>query len=245
MILYPAIDLKQGACVRLRAGRMEDSTLYNHDPAAQAQSFHRAGFDWLHVVDLDGAFAGTGRNRAAIEAIHRATRARVQLGGGLRDFSALEGWLALGVARLVLGTAAVRDPEFAKTACARFPGQIAIGIDARDGKVAVAGWAQQTQQDAIELARMYDEAGAAALIVTDIDRDGLKAGVNVEFTAAIANAVSAPVIASGGLRDLADLIALRGHHVANPGGRAISGAILGRALYDGDIDAQAALAAAA
>lgn len=245
MILYPAIDLKQGACVRLRAGRMEDSTLYSRDPAAQAQSFHQAGFDWLHVVDLDGAFAGTGRNRAAIEAILRATRARIQLGGGLRDLTALEGWLALGVARLVLGTAAVRDPEFAKSACARFPGQIAIGIDARGGKVAVAGWAQQTQQDAIALARIYDEAGAAALIVTDIDRDGLKAGVNVQFTAAIADAVSAPVIASGGLRDLADLVALRGHHVTNPGARAISGAILGRALYDGDIDAQAALAAAA
>ena len=245
MILYPAIDLKQGACVRLRAGRMEDSTLYSRDPAAQAQSFHQAGFDWLHVVDLDGAFAGTGRNRAAIEAILRATRARIQLGGGLRDLTALEGWLALGVARLVLGTAAVRDPEFAKSACTRFPGQIAIGIDARGGKVAVAGWAQQTQQDAIALARIYDEAGAAALIVTDIDRDGLKAGVNVQFTAAIADAVSAPVIASGGLRDLADLVALRGHHVTNPGARAISGAILGRALYDGDIDAQAALAAAA
>lgn len=245
MILYPAIDLKDGACVRLRAGRMEDATLYSRDPAAQAQSFLEAGFDWLHVVDLDGAFAGTGRNRAAIEAILRATRAQIQLGGGLRDLAALEGWLAMGVARLVLGTAAVRDPEFAKSACARFPGRIAIGIDARDGKVAVAGWAQQTQQDALELARIYDQAGAAALIVTDISRDGLKSGVNVEFTAAIADAVSAPVIASGGLRDLADLVALRGHHTAHPGARAISGAILGRALYDGDIDAQAALAAAA
>ena len=245
MILYPAIDLKDGACVRLRAGRMEDATLYHHDPAAQAQSFLEAGFDWLHVVDLDGAFAGAGRNRAAIEAILKSTRARVQLGGGLRDLAAVEGWLAMGVARLVLGTAAVRDPEFAKGACARFPARIAIGIDAREGTVAVSGCDQQTQQDAIELAQIYDQAGAAALIVTDISRDGLKSGVNAAFTGAIADAVCAPVIASGGLRDLADLVALRGQHLARPGARAVSGAILGRALYDGDIEAQAALAAAA
>lgn len=245
MILYPAIDLKDGRCVRLRAGRMEEATLYNPDPAAQARSFLEAGFSWLHVVDLDGAFAGEARNGAAIAAILAATRARVQLGGGIRDLAGVEGWLALGVARVVLGTAAVRDPEFVQAACARFPGQIAIGIDAREGKVALAGWAEQTQIDAIDLGKRYGDAGAGALIITDIGRDGLKTGVNVAFTGALADAVSIPVIASGGLRDVADVLALRAHAASHAKARPIAGAILGRALYDGDILAQDALAAAA
>ncbi len=245
MILYPAIDLKDGRCVRLRAGRMEDATVYNPDPAAQATSFLEAGFSWLHVVDLDGAFAGAARNDAAIAAILAATSARVQLGGGVRDLASVEHWLALGVTRLVLGTAAVRDPLFAKAACARFPGQIAIGVDAREGKVAVAGWAEQTALDALDLAKLYADAGAGALIVTDIGRDGLKSGVNVTFTGTMADAVGIPVIASGGMRDVADVLALRAHAQSHAKARPIAGAILGRALYDGDITAQAALAAAA
>lgn len=245
MILYPAIDLKDGACVRLRAGRMDEATLYNADPAAQAMSFLAAGFSWLHVVDLDGAFAGAARNGPAIEAIVHSTRAQVQLGGGIRNLAGVERWLTLGVARVVLGTAAVRDPEFARAACARFPGQVAIGIDAREGKVAVAGWAEQTERDAIELAQLYDAAGAAALIVTDIGRDGLKSGVNVAFTGAVADAVAIPVIASGGMRDVGDIQALRAHGASHAKARPIAGAILGRALYDGDIQAQAALEAAA
>lgn len=245
MILYPAIDLKDGRCVRLRAGRMDEATLYNPDPAAQARCFLDAGFSWLHVVDLDGAFAGGARNGAAIAAILAATRAHVQLGGGIRDLASVERWLSLGVARVVLGTAAVRDPQFVHAACARFPGQIAIGIDAREGKVAVAGWAEQTEIPAIDLAKRYEDAGAGALIVTDIGRDGLKSGVNVGFTGALADAVPIPVIASGGMRDVADVQALKGHGASHPEARAIAGAILGRALYDGDLQAKAALAAAA
>lgn len=236
MILYPAIDLQGGRCVRLKEGRPDEATIYNEDPAAQAALFREAGFAWLHVVDLDGAFAGGSRNGAAMRAVLAATDASVQVGGGIRDLGSIEAWLSQGVARVVLGTAAVRDPAFARKACADFPGRVAIGIDARGGKVAVAGWAEQTEIDAIELAQQFADAGAAALIVTDIARDGLKTGVNVEFVGAIADAVSAPVIASGGVRSLEDIVSLKGRP-----GRPIAGAILGRALYDGDIEPQAAM----
>lgn len=240
MILYPAIDLKDGRCVRLKAGRMDEATVFNEDPAAQAAAFQAAGFAWLHVVDLDGAFAGAARNGAAVRAILEATGAKVQLGGGVRDMAAVEGWLAAGVARVVIGTAAVRDPAFAAEACARFPGQVAIGVDARDGQVALSGWAEQTALPALEVVQRAEEIGAAAVIFTDIARDGLKTGVNVASTGALADAVSIPVIASGGIAGLADLEALKGWN----GARAIAGAVVGRALYEGDIDPAAALALA-
>lgn len=239
MILYPAIDLKDGACVRLRAGRMEDATLYSRDPAAQSQSFLEAGFDWLHVVDLDGAFAGTGRNRAAIEAILRATRAQIQLGGGLRDLAALEGWLAMGVARLVLGTAAVRDPEFAKSACARFPGRIAIGIDARDGKVALRGWEKLSNIDAIDFAQKVGEMGVERIVYTDITRDGMLSGINLETTREIAEASGLKVTASGGVASLDDIYALK---ELEPYG--VDSVIVGKALYEGVFTLEEALDAA-
>lgn len=240
MILYPAIDLLKGRCVRLKEGRLDEAKIYNEDPAAQAMAFRDAGFGWLHVVDLDGAFAGGSANGAAVRAILSATDAQVQVGGGVRDMASVEAWLGAGVKRVVLGTAAVRNPTFVREACADFPGRIAIGIDARDGKVAVSGWAEQTEIDALELAGRFADAGAAALIVTDIGRDGMKSGVNVDFVGAMADAVATPVIASGGVRSLEDLQALKMR-----GGRPIAGAIIGRALYDGDIVARAALAYAA
>lgn len=239
MILYPAIDLQEGRCVRLKAGAPDQATIYNEDPAAQARVFREAGFAWLHVVDLDGAFAGASRNGAAVRAILATTDASVQIGGGVRDMASLEAWIAAGAARVVLGTAAVRDPAFARAACAEFPGRVAIGIDAREGKAAVSGWAEQTDVSAFALAAEFEAAGAAALIVTDIGRDGLKTGVNVAFVGAVADAVAIPVIASGGVAGVADIRALK----ARPG-RPIAGAILGRALYDGDLDARAALEAA-
>jgi len=238
MHLYPAIDLKDGACVRLLKGDMDTATSFNDDPADQALRFSAMGFEHLHVVDLNGAILGYSANGNAVSSILDAMRAPVQLGGGVRDIAGVEHWLDAGVARVILGTAAVRDPDFVVVAAGRFPEQIAVGIDARNGKVAVSGWAEDTNMDAIELAKRFEGCGVAALIVTDIGRDGTKAGVNVELTGAMADAVSIPVIASGGVKSVDDLRALK-----NRPGRPIHGAILGRALYDGDIDPTEALLA--
>jgi phosphoribosylformimino-5-aminoimidazole carboxamide ribotide isomerase len=239
MKLYPAIDLKDGVCVRLLRGEMTTATSFNDDPADQALRFSAMGFDALHVVDLNGAFEGESVNQNAVAAILDAIRAPVQLGGGIRDMKGIERWLDAGIARVILGTVAVRDPELVKTAARAFPGAVAVGIDARDGRVAVQGWSETTDMQAIELAKVYEGCGVAALIVTDIARDGTKGGVNVELTGAMADAVSIPVIASGGVRSIDDLIALK----SRPG-RPIEGAILGRALYDGDIDPTEGLLAA-
>jgi phosphoribosylformimino-5-aminoimidazole carboxamide ribotide isomerase len=240
MILYPAIDLKDGRCVRLTEGRMDEATIFNEDPSAQADLFQSAGFEWLHVVDLDGAIAGEPKNAGALTRILDAAAIPVQVGGGIRTMPAISYWLNAGASRVVLGTAAVRDPDFVRSAAREFPDQIAIGIDAREGRVAVAGWVDQTDIDAIDLARSFQDAGVAAVIVTDIGRDGRKLGVNVALCGAVADAVSIPVIASGGVKGVEDITALR----ARPG-RAIHGAIIGRALYEGDLSAKAALAAAA
>ena len=237
MILFPAIDLKQGQCVRLRLGEMASATVYNEDPAAQARAFEEEGFEWLHVVDLDGAFAGESRNRAAVEAILKATRNPVQLGGGIRSLAHIEAWLDKGLARVILGTVAVRDPGLVKEACRAFPGRIAVGIDARGGKVAVEGWAEASELGAIELARKFEGAGVAAIVYTDIDRDGVLAGINWDATIDMAEAVSIPVIASGGLASMADIV-----RMTMPDARRLEGAISGRALYDGRIDPQEALA---
>jgi phosphoribosylformimino-5-aminoimidazole carboxamide ribotide isomerase len=237
MNLYPAIDLKDGQCVRLLRGDMATATSFNDDPTDQALRFADMGFKHLHVVDLNGAFAGASVNHNAVAGILDAVRAPVQLGGGIRDMAGVEHWLEAGVHRVILGTAAVRDPEFVKTAARHFPGSIAVGIDARDGRVAVQGWAETTDMQAVDLARVFEGCGVAALIVTDISRDGTKSGVNVDLTGEMADAVSIPVIASGGLRDVADLKALKVR-----AGRPIHGAILGRALYDGDINPAEALA---
>lgn len=236
MILYPAIDLKNGACVRLLRGDMGSATVFGTDPAAQARSFVAAGCRWLHLVDLDGAFAGKPANAAAVEAILGSVEVPVQLGGGIRDRATLEHWLGHGIARVILGTAAVRDPDFVRAAARDWPGCVAVGIDARGGRVAVSGWAEATELDATELARRFEDAGVAAIIYTDIDRDGAMAGPNVEATAALARAVAVPVIASGGVSSLADLRALRDC------GTALDGAISGRALYEGRIDLGAAVA---
>jgi phosphoribosylformimino-5-aminoimidazole carboxamide ribotide isomerase len=239
MKLYPAIDLKDGMCVRLLRGDMATATSFNDDPADQARRFSEMGFTQLHVVDLNGAFAGESINHNAVSSILDAVRAPVQLGGGIRDMAGIERWLDAGIARVILGTAAVRDPELVKDAAQAFPGQVAVGIDVRDGLVAVHGWAETTDMQAIDLAKAFEGCGVAALIVTDIGRDGLKTGVNLELTGAMADVVSIPVIASGGLRDVADIRALKAWT-----GRPISGAILGRALYDGDIDPKQAMLAA-
>jgi phosphoribosylformimino-5-aminoimidazole carboxamide ribotide isomerase len=236
MNLYPAIDLKDGAVVRLEQGRMDRATVFNADPAGQADIFAAAGCSWLHVVDLNGAFAGKPVNAAAIAAILRRNKLLVQLGGGIRDLAAIEYWLEAGVCRVVLGTLAVTQPDLVRSACKTFPGRIALGIDARDGEVKVAGWAEGTEMQAIDLARRFEDAGAAAIIYTDIERDGMLAGVNVAATAALAQAVTTPVIASGGVASIADIKALK----AAPA--AIEGVIVGRALYDGRIDLKAALA---
>ena len=236
MILYPAIDLKEGACVRLLRGDMAQATVFNRDPAAQARAFAAAGFRWLHVVDLDGAFAGKPMNADAVRAILAAVPMPVQLGGGIRGPAAIEGWLEAGIARVVLGTLAVREPATVRDACKRFPGRIAVGIDARRGRVAVEGWAEQSELDATELARRFEDAGVAALIYTDIDRDGALQGVNVEATAALAEAIGIPVIASGGVASLKDLEALKARAASG-----IQGVIIGRALYDGRIDPAAAI----
>jgi phosphoribosylformimino-5-aminoimidazole carboxamide ribotide isomerase len=239
MQLYPAIDLKDGACVRLLRGELSHATHYNPDPADQALRFAAMGFDYLHLVDLNGAFTGERVNHNAVAAVLDAVSMPVQLGGGIRDMATIEHWLDAGLSRLILGTIAVRDPALVKTAARTFPGQIAVGIDARDGKVAVAGWAETTEMPALDLARSFEDCGVAALIVTDIARDGAKTGVNVAFTGAMADAVRIPVIASGGVKGVEDIRALK----ARPG-RPVAGAILGRALYDGDIDPAEALRAA-
>ncbi len=236
-ILFPAIDLKDGRCVRLKLGNMATATIYNEDPAAQARAFERQGFTWLHVVDLDGAFAGESRNGAAVEAILKATKNPVQLGGGIRTLAQIEAWLGKGLARVILGTVAVRDPELVKEACRLFPGRIAVGIDAKGGKVAVEGWAEASTLGVVELARTFEGAGVAALIYTDIDRDGVLTGINWEATIALADAVAIPVIASGGLASLADVA-----RMTFPDAARLAGAISGRALYDGRIDPAEALA---
>ena len=238
MILYPAIDLKDGQCVRLLRGDMAKATVFNRDPADQARKFAAAGAQWIHVVDLDGAFAGKPKNAAAVDAILKAVPGiKVQLGGGIRDRATIKAWLDKGVARVVLGTAAVKNPELVKEACKEFSGRVALGIDAHQGKVAVEGWAESSSLSALELARRFADAGAAAIVYTDIERDGALEGVNLEATAELARAVKIPVIASGGIASLDDIAALKA--------KGIPGAILGRALYDGRVDLQSALALAA
>ncbi len=227
VILYPAIDLKDGACVRLRRGEMAQATVFNKDPADQARKFAHAGARWLHLVDLDGAFAGKPMNRAAVKAILAAVEIPCQLGGGIRDAATIENWLDAGIARVILGTAALKNPALVRAACRRYPGCIAIGIDAKAGGVAVEGWAETSAIAAIDLARRFTDAGAAAVVFTDVDRDGSLEGANVAATAALAAAVPIPVIASGGVSGLADIDALKKTGVA--------GVIVGRALYDGEL----------
>ncbi len=240
MILFPAIDLKDGQCVRLLRGEMDQATVFNDDAGAQAAAFAAGGCHWLHVVDLNGAFAGKPVNGAAVDAILGAVTVPVQLGGGIRDLDTIAMWLERGIARVILGTVAVRDPELVREACRRYPDQVAVGIDARDGRVAVEGWAEVSELGAAELAARFEDAGVAAIIYTDIDRDGAMQGVNVEATKDLAAATSIPVIASGGVSSLDDLAALKA--VAHHG---IAGVISGRALYDGGLDLGAALAACA
>jgi phosphoribosylformimino-5-aminoimidazole carboxamide ribotide isomerase len=238
MILFPAIDLKDGKCVRLKQGEMDEATVYSDNPARQARKFREMGFSWLHVVDLDGAVAGETRNEAAIEAIlwNVANTVKIQLGGGIRERKAIDDWLEEGVTRVILGTVALRDPDLVREAARDHPGGIAVGIDARGGKVAVEGWAETSDMEVLELAKMFEDAGVAAIIYTDIDRDGVLAGVNWEATIALADAVSIPVIASGGLASMADIERLK-----QPDAAKLEGAIIGRALYDGRIDPKAAL----
>jgi phosphoribosylformimino-5-aminoimidazole carboxamide ribotide isomerase len=237
VILFPAIDLKDGRCVRLVQGDMEQATVFSDDPAAQAETFERQGFEWLHIVDLDGAFAGKPMNGAAVEAILRRVGIPMQLGGGIRDMKTVEGWLSKGVARVVIGTAAVRDPDFVREAARRHPGKIAVGIDAKDGRVAVEGWAQTSSMTAEELGRRFEDAGVAAIVYTDIARDGILKGLNIPTTLALAKAISIPVIASGGLASMQDI-----ERLLEPDCARLAGAITGRALYDGRIEPAEALA---
>ena len=236
MILYPAIDLKDGSCVRLLRGDMDAATVFSTEPAEQAQRFEAAGFEWLHLVDLNGAFAGRPVNGDAVEAILGAVKLPVQLGGGIRNMATIDFWLEHGVRRVILGTIALKDPELVRVACQRHPGRIVVGIDARDGLVAVEGWARISQVRALDLALRFEDAGVAAIVYTDIDRDGALGGVNVEATADLAFALTTPVIASGGVASLADLKALK--EVEKTG---VEGVICGRALYDGRLDPAAAL----
>ena len=240
MILFPAIDLKGGACVRLVRGEMASATVFNDDPAAQARHFAGLGFDWLHVVDLDGAFAGKSVNGEAVRAIRRAVDLRIQLGGGIRDRAAIDYWLDLGIDRIVLGTVALRDSALVRRAAGDYPDRVVVGIDAREGHVAVEGWAETSGVGAVALARRFVDAGVAAIVYTDIARDGALTGVDAEGIAQFARQVGLPVIASGGIATLADIRALAAHAADG-----IEGAICGRALYDGSIDAQAALRVAA
>jgi phosphoribosylformimino-5-aminoimidazole carboxamide ribotide isomerase len=237
VIVYPAIDLKGGQCVRLLKGDMRAATVFNGDPAAQARSFEGQGFRWLHVVDLDGAIAGKTANGSAVEAILRTVAVPVQLGGGIRDAASIERWLERGVRRVILGTAALTNPELVRDACRAFPGSIAVGIDARGGKVAVEGWAKTSEVNAPELALRFEDCGVVAIVYTDIERDGALAGVNVEATVAMARRLETPVIASGGVASLDDIRALQRHESDG-----IEGVICGRALYDGRIEPKAALA---
>ena len=236
MILYPAIDLKDGMCVRLRQGDMASATVFHLDPAAQARVFEAQGFEYLHVIDLDGAATGKPVNAAAVERIRRAVGMPIQLGGGIRDAGILEGWLGKGLDRVIIGTAAVRDPAFVRDAARRFPGRVAVALDSRDGMVAVEGWAQASQISAFDLVRRFEDAGVAAVVHTDIARDGLLTGLNLEATLALAAATAIPVIASGGLASIEDVKAL-----IAPRARNLAGAIVGRALYDGRLDAAEAL----
>jgi len=237
LILFPAIDLKDGKCVRLKLGDMNAATIFNDDPAAQARSFESQGFTYLHIVDLNGAFAGKPVNAPAVEAILKAISMPAQLGGGIRDLATIESWLARGIRRVILGTVAVRDPALVREACKAFPGRVAVGIDAKGGKVAVEGWAETSELTAIDLARRFEDAGVAAIIYTDIERDGVLKGLNLAATAELARATSIPVIASGGLASLDDVKALLA-----PEYHRLEGAITGRALYDGRLDAREALA---
>ncbi len=239
LILFPAIDLKDGKVVRLVRGAMETATVFNDDPAAQARAFAEAGFAWLHLVDLNGAFEGKPVNGSAVAAVCAATEVPVQLGGGIRDMATVETWLSAGITRVILGTAALKDPDLVRAACREFPDRVVLGIDARAGRVAVEGWAEASETQAVSLARRFEDAGVAAIVFTDIARDGALQGVNVAATRALAEAVSIPVIASGGVASLDDISALLKIESAG-----IEGAIIGRALYDGRIDASAALALA-
>ncbi len=236
MILFPAIDLKNGHCVRLEQGDMAKATVFNNDPADQARAFETQGFEYLHVVDLDGAFAGRPVNAQAVEAILAAIKIPLQLGGGIRDIGGIEAWLAKGVARVIIGTAAVRDPDLVRQAARLYPDRIAVGIDARDGAVAVEGWAKTSELSAIDLGKRFEDAGVATIIYTDIARDGVLKGLNIEATLALANALKIPVIASGGLASLKDV-----ERLLQPDCEKLAGAITGRALYDGRLDPTEAL----
>jgi phosphoribosylformimino-5-aminoimidazole carboxamide ribotide isomerase len=238
VILFPAIDLKEGRCVRLVQGDMAQAKVFNDDPGAQAAEFEGQGFSWVHVVDLDGAFAGAPKNASAVDAILARVSIPVQLGGGIREMRTLEGWIEKGVSRAIIGTAAVRDPAFVREAARLQPGKVAVGIDAKDGRVAVEGWAQTSSMTAEELGQRFEDAGVAAIIYTDIARDGILKGLNIEMTLALAEAVTIPVIASGGLASIDDI-----HRLLQPDCAMLAGAITGRALYDGRIDPREALAA--
>ena len=240
MILFPAIDLKDGQCVRLKRGLMDEATVFNADPAAQAREFADQGFEWLHCVDLNGAFDGRSTNADAIKSIRGAIDLPIQLGGGIRDMAGIEGWLAAGISRIILGTAALKNPSLVRDAAKAHPGKIAVGIDAKDGKVAVEGWAETSQLDVADLAKRFEDAGVAAIIFTDIARDGMLQGVNVEATAALAAQVKIPIIASGGVAGIGDIEGLKAANEPN-----ILGVVIGRALYDGRIDPAAAIKLAA
>ena len=236
MILFPAIDLKEGLAVRLEQGDMTRATVFHRDPAAQAHTFEQQGFEYLHIVDLDGAFAGKPMNAAAVDRILEAVNVPVQLGGGVRDTATVESWLEKGVTRVIIGTAAVRDPPFVKQAARDYPGRIAVGLDARDGQVAVEGWAENSQLSALEIARRFEDVGVAAIIYTDIARDGMLQGLNLDTTVTLADSISIPVIASGGLASIEDI-----KRLMEPRAKKLAGAIAGRALYDGRLDAAEAL----